>query len=575
MNIIDKSFNLSSEIIKSHVKANMMDILALEPYEVMVKHDFDTACWCYDLMKDTHKIYIGDNIFERTKEGFVDNGKIVTSYFIHEAAHSIFTTKDLRGLQKELKEEKLNFKLFNLFEDARIEHKIRDTFGYNFNWTSFEEVPADSDIEKATTTLFKIIQTEDRESFDVPYYEKVKEYYKRITSSTSDKEMIKIMQNWIKDFPDDTKPENNKNQSNSKNEDNDNNNGKNEDNGSEKNEEKSDLELAAELQLDSDFASEFEEDTKTVIGDSKKALDALEEELMKEIDVKFLNPVESGEQIVESSNSGRIFTAKEFEEKNIFPDKLEKAEERLRRILKSVEFETINTSSHDKKFHIKGVVQALCGNPSAKPYKKNVEDDYEETKKRVFILMDGSSSMSGLPQKNMLTFAVVANRLANQNLFEGWIGGSKVTENGQAETQAFRLPIDDGFITSFNADASSEGIGAAIRTHKEHMEQSDYIFVLTDGNIHDEDLQFLKHESPDLYEKTIGIYMGKKAHSNISDMEKWFNKTIIEPNFEDIVEKVVSFLDPETSAHENLFELELKTKEENAKFEEVFTLNRI
>lgn len=579
---LDNYFNLPHEIIKSHIKANMMDILSTEEvYEIYVKPNFETACWYWDFSKSANKIYIGDGIFDRTIEGYNNKEKILLSYLVHEAAHSIFTTKNLQQLSAKLKEEKLNFQLYNLFEDARIEHKIREYFGYEFNWNSFEEVPEDSFDEKATTTLFKIIQTEDKQVFDVPYYEKVKNYYQKIVNAQDENEMIKIMLQWNQDFPNDTKPENNKNMSqsmqndSSNSEDNSENKDKSNVPSNSENDESSDLELAAQLQSDPDLANEFEEDSKMVIGDAKKQLEELEEELLQNNEIKFLEPVEAGNEILETSTSTDIFTYKEFDKSKIFEDKLNKAEDRLRRILKSVDIETINSTSHDKKFNIKGVVQALSGHPNAKPYKKNVEEDYEETKKKVFILMDGSGSMSGLPQKNMLTFCTVVNRLANLNLFEGWIGGCKMDRRGKSKTQAFQLPINDGFITSFEANAESEGIGAAIETHIESMKIADYIFVLTDGNIHDKDLTFLKYNYQDIFEKTIGIYMGKRKHSNIADMANWFDKTIIKDKFEDVIEEIVSFLDPNSNSNQKLYELDVKNHTELENFEASLNLNRI
>lgn len=592
----DNFFDLKNEIIRSHIRANMMNVLSVdEHYEIAIKPSFDTACWYYDFDKKANKIFIGDGIFDRLKEGWNDKEKVLMSYFIHESAHSIFTGKNLKALSARLKDEKLNFQLFNLFEDARIESKIREYFGYEFNWSSFEPVPEDSEDEKASTTLFKIIQTEDKEVFDVPYYEKVKNYYKKIINVKTEDEMIEIMKEWVKDFPNDVEPENNKNmassisdeQSNDGNNEPSNSSGGNKQDGSgkekgkngagnEKDEnEVSDLELAAQLQSDPDLASEFEDGTQIVVGDAKKQLDELEEEIANTNDIKYLNPVESGNEILETSTSTKIFQDKDYNSNKIFEDKLARAETRLKRILKSIDIESINSTSHDKKFNIKGVVHALSGLPSAKPYKKNVEESYEETKKKVFILMDGSRSMFGLPEKNMLTFCLVANRLSQLNLFEGWIGGSKMSRNGKSYSQAFQLPIKDGYITSFEADADSEGLGAAIKTHLDYMKQSDYIFVVTDGNIHDLDLQFLKHEHVEIFDKTIGIYMGKRKHSNSVDMGKWFKKSIIKDKFEDVIEEIVEFLDPNANVNQKLHELEVENNEKIELYEESFNLNRI
>ncbi len=185
MALIDKN-TLKLMTVESNIQGNMLGVLSMDKHFIYVKPGFDTACWHYSFKDEAHKICIGDGIFDRISMGYTNYQKIVDSYFIHEAAHSIYTCKNLVELQKKLKEEKLSFRLFNLFEDAKIEHKIRENFGYNFNWTDFEDISPDTPDEKATTTLFKIIQTEDREYFDVPYYEKeVKEMFKDLWKKKS------------------------------------------------------------------------------------------------------------------------------------------------------------------------------------------------------------------------------------------------------------------------------------------------------------------------------------------------------------------------------------------------------
>ncbi len=601
--LLQDNLSLKSMLIQSHIDANMMDILSMEKYRVAIKPNFETACWFFDFPTETNNIYVGDKIFERTKEGFNDNQKIVNSYFIHEAAHSIFTTKDLVGLQKKLKEEKLNFKMFNLFEDARIEYKIREIFGFNFNWTDFEGIPEDDKKEKPSTTLFKIIQTEDRLSFDVPYYEKVKQYYDKIVKSKTENEIIQLMIEWSKDFPNDTEPEHNKNMSNEnggpsseqeegkdkgngqkngkggEDKDKDKGKGNRQENG-ESNEELSDLELAASLQGNPDNKDSFDCDIETIVGDAKAMFNELEQELAGENNssVKILDEVkcDSNNQL-EASNSSSLFMESSYDMNKVFADKIDKAEERLKRILKSIDIETVNSLNHDKKFNMKGVVQALNGNTSAKPYKKSVEESYEDVKKKVFILMDGSASMGGLPVKNMRTFSVVANRLSALNLFEGWIGGSKVVGT-KAVNQAFTLPIDDGLITSFKADAQGEGLGYAIEQHIDCMKQSDYVFILTDGQINDKDLAILNEKHPEVYDKTIGIYMGEKKHSNEKMLNEWFKNVIVDSKLENVIEEIVYFLEPNSNPRQKLLELEANKKIQESKeehIEQTFNFNRI
>ena len=545
------NFKLSDAILYAHIRMNMMDILKENVrYELSIKQNFDTACWSYQMNTHTHKIYMGDGALDRTKEDFKDYDRAVLSYMVHEAGHSLYTTKDLGKLSKKLKEEGIDFKLYNLFEDAKIEHKIREDYPFKFNWTLFEDIPEDSPIERPSTTFFKIIQTENTQIFDVPYFEKVKEFYHQTIKTKNDEDLISVIKKWLLDFPNETTPEINKGM--------DNNNQKDK-NSSSTNENQinledlSDLEISSLLQTDEDFAEDFENGCTTVIGDMKEELNQLENELNSKKDdnsVKYLTPVVASEnEELETSNSTILFTEDlPIDMDKIFHNKLLDAEQRLQRILLTPENTKINSARPDVKFNIKGAIQYKSGNAQAKPYKAMVDEDYEFNKKRVFILMDGSGSMSGLPEKNMLTFCTVVNRLANQNLFEGFLVGSKVSDDDKAISQGYKLPVKEGLITSFDCDAGGEGLGYALNLHMRDITKSDYIFVLTDGNINDMDLKFLKKRNKEAYDKTIGIYMGNSAFANREGLSEWFNKIICEKKFEDVIEKIVELLDPRANA---------------------------
>lgn len=556
------NFKLKASILYAHIKMNMMDILKENvKYELSIKQNFDTACWSYQMNTHTHKIYMGDCALDRTKEEFKDYDRAVLSYMVHEAGHSLYTTKDLGKLSRRLKEEGIDFKLYNLFEDAKIEHRIREDYPFKFNWTLFEDIPEDTPVERPTTTFFKIIQTENTQIFDVPYFEKVKEFYHQTIKTKNDDELISVIKKWLLDFPNEKTPEMNKGMNNDKE-----NKKPSSANGNQINlEDLSDLEISSLLQTDEDFTEDFENGCITVVGDMKEELNQLENELnSKNSDnsIKHLIPVEASEnEELETSTSNILFTEDTpINLDKIFHNKLLDAEQRLQRILLTPENTKINSSRPDVKFNIKGAIQYKSGNAQAKPYKAMVDEEYEFNKKKVFILMDGSGSMSGLPQKNMLTFCTVVNRLSNQNLFDGFLVGSKISDDDKAISQGYKLPVKEGLITSFNCDAGGEGLGYALNLNMKEINQSDYVFVLTDGNINDMDLKFLKRKNKEAYDKTIGIYMGNSAFANREGLSEWFNKIICEKRFEDVIEKIVELLDPRANAINILKGLEVAEK---------------
>lgn len=535
----------TASIYDSYIKLNMMNVFKSEQqYKFSIKKDFDTACWSF--INDTHNIYVGDSIYERIKSEYSDFDNIIYKYIAHEAGHACFTTRDFEDLNKKLNAEKVPFQLYNLFEDARIEHLMRVNFGIEFKWTDFEDLDADRPDEKALTTFFKIIQSENREIFDVPYYERVKDFYDRTLTADTIEKMITVLKDWIKEFPNETEP--NKSQQKGMSMQGMGEPGEGSPKGAgQSTDEMSDLEIGVAIATNEDFKDKFESDTEVVVQDAESAKQELQEELNinneTSANMKHLTEVKSEQlKTLASSNVDDMFDKNaKFNPKKIHEDKIEEAKRELIKILKDMDTERINMSTPSNYFNIKGAMAFMNGDSRAKLYKSNVDEDEVYNKKKVFILIDGSSSMGGHPVKNALTLSVVLNRLSKLNLFEGYIAGSKVA--GKAINQGFELPINDGMITSFRADAGGEGIGYAIKQNVHLMNDCDYIFVITDGQIHDMDLNMLKKEHPEVYKKTVGVYMGNSRHANKS-LDKWFKFSIVNNEFIDTIKDIAKMLDP-------------------------------
>ncbi len=90
------------------------------------------------------------------------------AHYKHEISHAEWTNRmPLQQFKRKyLDPEGIPFHLFNLFEDARIEHIWRQTFKEKFNWLKFEEIKAPLSIDNigdygtAQKTFFEIIQCE-------------------------------------------------------------------------------------------------------------------------------------------------------------------------------------------------------------------------------------------------------------------------------------------------------------------------------------------------------------------------------------------------------------------------------
>jgi len=561
----------TEDIYDSYAKLNMMNVFkSNEKYKFSLKKEFETACWCY--INDTHNITVGDQIFERVDPDYDDYSNVVYKYIVHEAGHACFTSRDLEALSKKLEQQNISFQLFNLFEDARIEHLMRVLHGVNFNWTDFEPIPEDKADEKALTTFFKIIQTENRNIFDVPYYERVIEYYTRSLEANTDEKMIDLLKEWIKEFPNEQEPNKDQQKNNSMSQDGepeeggspgskgkseegkDSKGGKSKGKGSKGKKvemkpisEMSDLEIAAAIASSEEFKEKFEEDIEVIIQDAESAAEQLRDELGLEEDtnssVKILGEVKCLEiSTLAATDTETLFDKEaEYNPNVVYEDKIDEAKKELKRILRDVDTERVNQTKPSNYFNIKGVLAYQQGDARSKLYKTNIDEDEIYSKKKVFQMIDTSGSMKNHPIRSALTLSVVLNRLCKEGLFEGYISGSK-ERRGKAIVQGFQLPVNDGMITSLKT-GGAEGLGYAINRNSHLMSQCDYVFIITDGHIHDLNLDLLKINHPEIYQKTVGIYVGDASHSS-KNMSKWFRYSIINNDFLDTVKDIAKLLDP-------------------------------
>lgn len=112
-------------------EAFLMGFLPSEKVNIEISAAVETACWSFI---PPHRIVVG-NVSHNSKrsEGYIQ------SLLWHELSHARWTERDYKKKSKALMDKRVPFKLYNLFEDARIEHLFREETGKKFNWV--QDIP--------------------------------------------------------------------------------------------------------------------------------------------------------------------------------------------------------------------------------------------------------------------------------------------------------------------------------------------------------------------------------------------------------------------------------------------------
>lgn len=201
------------EVDDHHIGYRTKGVLP-ETYDLRWDRTSQTGCWRYDHASKRHVISISPDAFNVIADKGITRGQteLYKSIYEHEAAHSLYTTKNLKDLGDTLKAEKIPWRLMNLFEDVRIErmwwvnqrHK-------HWRWTRWSKHPAD--IMTPTQLLFRFkcgdIGRKPPKALtmyrSLPFFSKVWGYFIRITNYARVKyntaELIPILKDWLKDFP--------------------------------------------------------------------------------------------------------------------------------------------------------------------------------------------------------------------------------------------------------------------------------------------------------------------------------------------------------------------------------------
>lgn len=485
------------QLIKNeHITMVINDLIPYEPIHISIKKNFDTACWSFNEKSNKHSIYVGDKILEKVvKKGKKGIEYYATSYLHHEMSHALHTLRDLKFVNEWLNKEKIPFNLFNLFEDARIEYLWRVKADRLFNWADYEELPEISEDSNATNLLFVYIQKEGKIRSDIEKMQRVREYYSEILKCSETIELFPILKRWIEEFPETKEDLEQLAKDGYLSKD-------------------GDLATTVELQSSESSAEKMDEDSEDVIGkspykDEDKDIDLVEE--LTEIEYDFSTKYH--ESIFDEYNSYEVDKSKATK---LIPVMQKIFKEKKKKISQSNATNRINTKN-------------FLNSRYDKLYKKKVVET--KGKKKINLMIDCSGSMGGAPIKNARTFCYIINEFAKKSYLEGYLiltGG----DSSRHQCMTIKFPLKSNDIEHIIANSGAEYLKGTIDMTYKLIKESDWTFVMTDGNITD---NAINTKGLPLF----GMYVGDPESCNLS---KWFNKYIARESLEELIQVLINKL---------------------------------
>ena len=183
------------------------------------RHPCKTGCWKFNHASGRHEFRLSVLAYPTIAKGGPAEGKRIAvpdlyrNVYEHEAAHSLYTDKDLVSLGKELASRKIPWRLMNLFEDCRIERLwIRNERSFKqFGWKRWEP-HGDPDKTSATGLLFALKNEGVTPGGRLPtavvrHFSKHKNlrsvirYFSDILKAPNTMSLVPILERWLKEFP--------------------------------------------------------------------------------------------------------------------------------------------------------------------------------------------------------------------------------------------------------------------------------------------------------------------------------------------------------------------------------------
>ena len=471
-----------------YVGLQIQEKLPLEKYEIYIKEDFDSASWRF--YNGKHQVVIGSQIFMNlTKEiSTKDKALYLRAYLHHELAHSIWTDKNLNAIDDMLKKHHIAFSMFNLFEDARIEEKMRHHLKKRFDWLKYESL----DIAKNPIQIFYyLIQSEHNKkayqfienNLDLNiehHFNTVLLFYKKVIKCESHTELIKLLKKWYEYFPNTQKYE-------------------------EENLLKSYL-----FSRESIYASDDEKFNELIDGLKNSLIIDNKRRERKEHKEK-----QSQKECLLSTETHKLHFDKRV--RNTLLSKMKKLFLSPKRVS--------STIIPSKKLNIKNIVSK-----NSKIFKRKDREKF--LKKKISIILDMSRSMHKT-MNNMQLVVDVLDTMAAKNVIDATLILSGV-QRGKYLNETLSMPLQKNILERIIPRFDAEGLHSTMSTNLSLLQKSDYVWVLTDGMICEGSLDksfYAKHNI-----KLHAFYIGDTSYKK--EMEESFDSIICEESVINLANKI-------------------------------------
>ena len=487
---------------KIYVNMQIEEILPLEKYEIFVKPDFDSASWRFHNGK--HQIVIGAYIFNNLTVDipFKDKALYVRAYLYHELAHSIWTDKNLNAINAKLKTLNFSFSMFNLFEDARIEEKMRHHVKKRFNWLKYETMRSS---ENPIDIFFYLIQSEhNKKAIEFikanlelsveHHFDTVELFYKKAVECESHEDVIALLKKWYDRFPNTPKYE------------------------------------------QENVLKSFIYNVESKYGEDDSKFDELIEGLDNLLVGVTSSQEDTQEKVPKKTLRGRL--RKRTERESLLahiPLEVafdEKTRDLLLRKMKKLFLSPARMSSTtlpSKRLSVKNIVAK-----NHKIFKR--KDKVSFVKKRITIILDLSGSMWSTIA-NMRLIIDVLDKMCSKNLLDATLILSGVS-NGNNLCEKYSFPLREGLLERIVPDFDAEGLHNAMSANLTSLRKSDYVWVFTDGMICEGPL------SKEFYHgygiKTHAFYIGDSNYTK--ELEKSFDCVVCEKDVINLTNQIFTLV---------------------------------